>query len=257
MNFIGDNVFKRKQKYTDALASAMHSTNVWKGVSILFGVGLCYTHYQNYNLNNNVLKSLKEVQYIALPNPGIAAIVRPGELPKSYVEGVYRRVVANITAYDKHSIEDAFKENFELFYSQELIKNTQVNLKRFDYISEVKKRNIVSTFEFLPEKSKFEWCPQVQYYTNVKGVACGIVTGIQRKYTTKFEDSSPLGQKEVSFLIYGVNKHINFAPGALRGMFAIQIVRLKQGDYNQLQEELRMSVKEGVLPPMGGQHASN
>lgn len=191
-------------------------------------------------LTNKVLNNLDRTRYIL--SPGIAAltVVRPGDLPNSYIEESFRYVTNLLNGWTYSSIRDNYKSLFNNFYTHDLVVKTQANLMSQGYFEDVSSRKMISFWRILPEESEFHWCGEVSSRTEVKGVACGIVTGEQ----TLFADHSiPIKKEKISYLIYAVN----VAPTP-KNLFAIEITRLKRGPFFTLKEELARSLKDGVLP---------
>jgi hypothetical protein len=59
---------------------------------------------------------------------------------------------------------------------------TQANLNSLSYFDDVDKRKLVSLWTIKPDESDFQWCGKVSIRSEIKGVACGIVTGEQKLY---------------------------------------------------------------------------
>lgn len=232
------------RKYLDQLMEAYKTSFIWVRISCVLFLMVGIQTVVNGILSVKLLNSFEKTQYIL--SPGIAAltVVRPGELPNSYVEESFRYVTNLLNGWTYSSWRDNYKILFENFYSHELKIKTQANLDAQTYGEDIEKRKLISYWRHIPEESEVHWCGKVSARAEIKGVACGIITGEQSLFA---DHTIPIRKEKISYLLYA----INVAPTP-NNLFAIEIMRLKRGPFLSLKEELRNSLENGVLPSEEG-----
>ncbi len=223
-------------RLTDAYANSSNLKRLVLGLSLATAVQAITISI----LVSMVIQNMEKTRYIL--SPGIAAltVVRPGELSDSYIEESYRHISNLLNGWTYESISGNYASLFKHFYSPELVTKTQANLRTQNYLQEVTQRKLISFWRIIPQESEFHWCGEVEARREIKGVACGIVTGEQSLFA---DHNIPIKKEKISYLIYAVN----VAPTPTN-LFAIEINRLKRGPLLALKEELARSLKDGLLP---------
>lgn len=229
-----------KKTYLDQLTQAYEDSSSLKKIAfamlaVIFveAIGIVY-------LTHKVLINVERTRYIL--SPGIAAltVVRPGELPPSYIEEAFRYATNLLNGWTYSSIHDNYKSLFNNFYSHELVTKTQANITSQNYFEDVLSRKLVSFWKVIPEESEFHWCGGISSRTEIKGVACGIVTGEQSLFA---DNNIPIKKEKISYLLFATN--VAITP---KNLFAIEITRIKRGPLTTLRDELAKARKEGVIP---------
>lgn len=227
-------------KYLDALVDSKYKENVWKivslgmfGVVVILSVALCV-------VSNQLVSNIDRVRYILAPGIQTLETVRPGKLTDNYIEQSFLYVTEKLNSWSYSSIKGNYKVLFDNFYSGDLKVRTQANLRSQNYFDDVESRNLISFWSPDVSNSEFHWCGKVSVRKQIKGVACGIVTGERKLFA---DHNIPVSQEVVSYLIYA----INIAP-TQNNFFAVQVTRIKRGPLHVLKAELEASLKEGVLP---------
>ncbi len=227
-------------KYLDQLADLKHKESIWKVVSAgLFFVVLVQA-FSLWVVAARLVDNIDRVRYILSPGIQTLTTVRPGQLSEQYIEQAFTHVVEKLNSWSYESIKSNYRTLFNEFYTADLKTRTQANLKAQNYIEDVQKRKLVSLWTPTFSESEFHWCGEVQARKEIKGVACGIVTGKRKLFA---DHSIPISEEDISYLIYAVN----VAPTPTN-FFAVQITRIKRGPLSVLKAELESSLKEGVLP---------
>jgi hypothetical protein len=233
------------QEYLDQLAEVKHKTSVWKTVAIVSLFVIALQGASIVSLGMRLLDNVDRVRYILAPGVQSLTTVRPGELSEGYIEQTFRFVTDKLNSWSFESIKDNYKLLFDQFYAHTLKERTQSNLLSQHYFEDIAARKLVSFWTIIPAESEFHWCGKVSVYKEVKGVACGIVTGEQRLFS---DFNVPINTQKLSYLIYAVN----VAPTPLN-FFATQITRIKHGPLESLRAELKKSLEDGVLPSEEGE----
>jgi hypothetical protein len=237
-----------QSKYLESLTELYQRGNFWRIGTIVLGIVCMSQTVAIVTLSNKLSDSREQREYILAPGIQSLQTVRPGILPNTYIEESFKYIVEKINSFTWTSIEDNFKSLFENWYSHNLQVRTEANLQNTSYFEKVKSRNLVSVFKYLPKESQFHWCGKVKIRNAMKGVACGIVSGVQDLYSKNV----PISSKKVHFLIFATNK----AP-TQENPFAIKIERLKRADKETLEKELKTAMDMGVLPEEGESNESS
>lgn len=226
--------------YIDKLAQQKHKKIIWKTVAMgAFGI-IGVQAISLIFMTNALLSNIDKTRYILAPGIQTLTTVRPGALSEGYIEQTFRFVTDKLNSWSFLSIKDNYKVLFEQFYSHTLKEKTQANLQAQHYFEDIEARKLVSFWSVIPEESEFHWCGKVEAFREVKGVACGIVTGEQRLFS---DYNVPINTQKISYLVYAVN----VAPTPTN-FFATQITRIKHGPLDSLRAELKKSLEEGVMP---------
>ena len=220
--------------YLDQLIEAYRTNSNFKKIVLALLLVIGIQAVALVVTTEKLISNLDRTRYILSPGIATMTVVRPGELPSSYIEEAFRYATSLLNGWTYSSIKDNYKTLFERFYARDLTVKTQANINAMNYFEDVSNRKLISFWQAIPEESEFHWCGEVQ------GVACGIVTGEQSLYA---DHNIPIKKEKVSYLIYATN----VAP-TLNNLFAIEISRLKRGPLYVLKEELAKSLKDGVLP---------
>ncbi|MCB9229701.1 MAG: hypothetical protein H6618_08830 [Deltaproteobacteria bacterium] len=229
-----------KQTYIDKLTEAEHVNGIWKLVSLVCFAVISIQAFASIYLSTKLVSNVDRIRYVLAPGVQTFTTVRPGELPSSYIEEAFRFITDRLNGWSYDSVKDNYKTLFTQFYDHGLTERTQANLKSLNYFEDIESRKLVSLWQVDSSESQYEWCGNVPVRGDIRGVACGIVSGTQRLYA---EHSIPVSQTKVHYLIYAVN----VAPTA-NNFFALQIMRVKRGPLQALKAELENSLKNGVLP---------
>lgn len=236
-------------KYIDQLASSKHKEATWKIVSAGLSFIVAVQAFALWIMAARLVENIDRVRYILSPGIQTLTTVRPGQLSEGYIEQTFIHVVEKLNSWSYESIKDNYKVLFNEFYTADLKTKTQANLKAQNYFEDAQKRKLVSLWTPTVNESEFHWCGEVQARKEIKGVACGIVTGKRKLFA---DHSIPVSEEDISYLIYAVN----VAPTPTN-LFAVQITRLKRGPLNVLKAELESSLKEGVLPSEENNYEAN
>lgn len=232
-----------KSTYIDKLTEAEHVNAIWKLVALVCFAVIAIQAFTTIYLSTKLISNVDRIRYVLAPGVQTFTTVRPGELPSSYIEEAFHFVTDRLNGWSYDSVKDNYKTLFTQFYDHGLKERTQANLKSLNYFEDIEYRKLVSLWQIDPSESQYHWCGDVPARGDVRGVACGIVSGTQRLYA---EHSIPVSQTKVHYLIYAVN----VAPTA-NNFFALQIMRVKRGPLQALKAELENSLKNGVLPAEG------
>lgn len=235
-------------KYLESLTELYQRGNFWRVGTIILAVVCLSQTAAIVVLSNKLSDARDDKEYILAPGISSLQTTRPGILPNTYVEESFKYVVEKINAFTWKSIEGQFESLYRDWYSHNLQQRTEANLSNTNYFETVKSRNLVSTFRYLPKESQFHWCGKVQLRKSSKGVACGIVSGVQDLYSKNV----PISSKKVHFLLFATNK----AP-TQENPFAIKIERLKRADKTTLEKELRTAIEKGVISSEEGENHEN
>ncbi len=233
-------------KYLDQLADLKHKESIWKVVSAGLAVIVVVLAFALSILSYQLVSNIDRVRYILSPGIQTLTTVRPGQLSEDYIEQSFLHVVEKLNAWSYESIKDNYRVLFDGFYTSDLKTRTQANLKAQSYFEDAEKRKLISLWSPTITDSEFHWCGNVPARKEIKGVACGIVTGKRRLFA---DHNIPVSEENISYLIYAVN----VAPTPTN-FFAVQITRLKRGPLAVLKAELESSLKEGVLPSEENSH---
>ncbi len=237
------------RKHIDQLADLKHKESTWKIVSIVLIVVIFIQAFALYFTASRLVSDIDRVRYILSPGIQSLTTVRPGQLSETYIEQSFLYITEKLNSWTYESIKDNYKVLFDEFYSSDLKVRTQANLKSQNYFDDVNKRKLVSLWTPIISDSDFQWCGNITARKEIKGVACGIVTGKRRLFA---DHNIPVSEENVSYLIYAVN----VAPTPTN-LFAIQITRIKRGPLNMLKAELESSLKDGVLPSEDKQYETH
>lgn len=227
-------------KYLDRNRDLQHRSSVWKFVSLILLVVTMILCFTVVYLSIEVINRIENKEYILAPGIQTFTQVRPGELSTDFIASAYTYIIEKYHSWTYTNASSNYDELYRYFFTTNLSNKIRSDMKSQNFFEEISTRKINSFWTYLPEKSHFHWCPTARVYGRTSGVACGIVTGIQKMYTADF---IPLNEVERSYLIYGINT----IPDQ-RNFFAIRVMRLRAGPYNILKKELQNTLKTGVLP---------
>ncbi len=233
-------------KYIDQLADLKHKESIWKLVTAGLSLILIFQAIAISIMSYQLVTNIDRVRYILSPGIQTLTTVRPGKLSEDYIEQSFLHVVEKLNAWSYESIKENYRVLFDDFYTLDLKTRTQANLKSQNYFDDVEKRKLVSLWSPTITDSEFHWCGNVQARKEIKGVACGIVTGKRKLFA---DHNIPISEENISYLIYAVN----VAPTPTN-FFAVQVTRLKRGPLSVLKAELESSLKDGVLPSEDSAH---
>lgn len=240
-------MIKKNIRPKDEVAESKHEGSVWRNVALFLGCVAMISVSSTAYLGNKLSNVGDRTQFILAPGIQTLTIVRPGELPKSYVELAYKRVASLANGWNYSNVEDNYKTLFDLFYSKELTERTKANLESQNYFKKAEENQFHSMWRYLPRESQFNWCGEVKILNHHQGVACGIVTGEQTLYAG---NNVPVLKRKLSYLMFALNVAPNpNTPG--RNLFGIQFFRVKRGERSVLEKELKDALTKGVLPPEG------
>lgn len=236
-------------KYIDQLANLKHTEKIWRLITSVLLIVFIIQSFTIYLLSSRLVSNIDRVRYILSPGIQSLTTVRPGQLSESYIEESFQYVTEKLNSWTYESLKGNYKTLFNEFYSSDLKTRTQANLRSQNYFEDAEKRKLISLWTPSVSDSEFHWCGNIQARKEIKGVACGIVTGKRRLFA---DYNIPISEEDISYLIYAVN----VAPTPTN-FFAIQITRLKRGPLNVLKAELESSLKEGVLPSGEKEYETN
>ena len=234
---------KNDQNYLESLCELYKRGNYWKVGSLILAILSAFQMIAVVSLSNRLTESRDNREYLVVPGAPSIQTVRSGVLPKTYIEESFKYVIEKINSFTWKSMDSNFEELFNYWYSHNLKTRTEANLQNSQYSKKVKSRELVSTFRYLPNESQYNWCGKLKLRGSTKGVACGIVTGVQELYSKNV----PISSKKLHFLVLAINT----AP-TQENPFAIKIERIKRGPKSVLQADLQAALKDGVLPPEEG-----
>ena len=223
-----------KMKHLDNVSGARALARVWRSVAIFGLISTSILAVANGILIKKNLDAADNVKYIIAPGPQTLDIVRPGELPESYIKAAFNHVVQNLASWNHQTIEDNYKELFENFYTLDLASRTKTALLSSNRMQTVAENKMTSTFKIDDSKSQYTWCNKLS-----KPQACGIVVGTENLY---IDNNIPYKEKETAFLIFSQN----IAP-TRTNFFAIRVTRLLIGSSESLKPQFDAALK-GTLP---------
>lgn len=227
-------------KYLDQLLTQKRATDIWKLVALLAGLVIGVESLAVVLLAYELAANFSRVEYILAPGISSFTRVRPGTLPSFYIEEAFLFVTAKLNAFSYETVRDNYDYLFKNFYAHALTERSRANLAALNYFNDIRARKLVSMWKVIPSKSHFHWCGKVAARSEIKGVACGLVTGEQKLFANH---SIPVSEKTVSYLIYA----INVAPTD-KNFFALEVTRIREGNYETLKAELEDSLANGVMP---------
>lgn len=228
-----------RKTYLDKLCDSYHQSNIWQRIAMGSGAVNIVQAVASVFLVSTLMGNIDRIRYILAPGVSALTTVRPGEMPESYIEQAFVYATDQLNGWTYLSVKDNYKKLFQHFYGPDLVTKTQANLIASNFFDEVDQRKLISFWQYIPDESKFDWCGKVSLSKEIKGVACGIVTGVQRLYA---HHNVSVSDEKISYLVYAVN----VAP-TNNNFFAIKIMRVKRGPLKALQEELDRALKDGTL----------